>query len=58
MGKMIAFVGITNIFAIATGLCLLGLVIFATQSNKTMSESFKFAIGRTGDRYAIIKTAI
>lgn len=53
MGKMIAFVGITNIFAIATGLCVFGLVIFATQSNQTMSESFKFAIGKTRDRYAI-----
>ncbi len=53
MGKLIAFVGITNIFAIATGLCMLGLVIFATQSNKTVAESFKFAIGQTCDRYAI-----
>jgi MFS family permease len=53
MGKLIAFVGITDIFAIATGLCLLGIVIFATQSNKTISESFKFAIGRTRDHHAI-----
>ncbi len=53
MGKMIGYVGITNIFAIATGLCLLGIVIFATQSNKTVSESFKFAIGKSCDRYAI-----
>ncbi len=53
MGKMIGFVGITNIFAIATGLCVLGLIIFGTQSNKSMAESFKFAIGRSSDRYAI-----
>ncbi len=53
MGKMIAFVGITNIFAIATGLCILGLIIFGTQSNKSVAESFKFAIGRSSDRYAI-----
>ncbi len=53
MGKMIAFVGITNIFAIATGLCILGLIIFGTQSNKSVAESFKFAIGRSRDRYAI-----
>ncbi len=57
MGKMIGFVGITNIFAIATGLCLLGIVVFATQSNKTVSESFKFAIGKSCDRYAI-KSAV
>ncbi|MBD2178086.1 MFS transporter [Pseudanabaena sp. FACHB-1998] len=57
MGKMIAWVGITNIFGIATGLCLLGLVIFATQSNKTVTESFRFAIGQTRDRYAL-KTQI
>ncbi|MFM7886042.1 MAG: MFS transporter, partial [Pseudanabaena sp.] len=31
MGKLIGVVGITNIFAIATGLCMLGIVIFATQ---------------------------
>jgi MFS family permease len=58
MGKMIGFVGITNIFAIATGLCLLGIGIFATQSNKTVSESFKFAIGKSCDRYAIKSAAV
>ncbi|WP_434684292.1 MFS transporter [Pseudanabaena minima] len=58
MGKMIGFVGITNIFAIATGLCIVGMVIFATQSNKTVSESFKFAIGKTRDRYAVKAAAV
>jgi len=58
MGKLIGFVGITNIFAIATGLCIVGLVIFSTQSNKTLSESFKFAIGKTSDRYAIKAIAV
>jgi MFS family permease len=53
MGKMIGVVGLTNIFAIATGLCILGVIIFATQSNKTVAESFRFAIGKTSDRYAI-----
>ena len=53
MGKLISFVGITNIFAIATGLCILGIVIFGTQSNKSVSASFKFALGKTSDRYAI-----
>jgi MFS family permease len=58
MGKMIGLVGITNIFAIATGLCIVGMVIFATQSNKTVAESFKFAIGKTTDRYAVKSIAI
>jgi MFS family permease len=58
MGKMIGFVGITNIFAIATGLCIVGMVIFATQSNKTVSESFKFAIGKSSDRYAVKSVAV
>jgi len=53
MGKLIGVMGITNIFAIATGLCLLGILIFATQSNQTVAESLKFAIGKTSDRYAI-----
>ena len=58
MGKMINFVGITNIFAIATGLCTLGLFIFATQSNQSVDESFKFAIGKSSDRYSVKSTAI
>jgi hypothetical protein len=58
MGKMIGLVGLTNIFAIATGLCVIGMVVFATQSNKTVSESFKFAIGKTSDRYAVKSIAI
>jgi len=53
MGKMISLVGITNIFAIATGFCILGLIVFGTQSNQSVSESFKFAIGKTSDRYAV-----
>jgi MFS family permease len=53
MGKMIGLVGITNIFAIATGLCVLGLVVFVTQSNQTVAESLKFALGKSRDRYAI-----
>ena len=52
MGMLISLVGITNIFAIATGVCLLGLVAFATQSNKSISDSLKFAVGKTGDRFA------
>ncbi|PZV17857.1 MAG: MFS transporter [Pseudanabaena sp.] len=58
MGKMISFVGISNIFAIATGLCVVGLIVFGTQSNKTVSESFKFAIGKSSDRYAIKTAAV
>jgi len=58
MGKMIGLVGIANIFAIATGFCIVGLIIFGTQSNKSVSESFKFAIGKTSDRYAVKTTAM
>jgi MFS family permease len=58
MGKMIGFVGITNIFAIATGLCIIGLIIFSTQSNKSVSESFKFAIGKSSDRHAVKNIAL
>ena len=58
MGKMISLVGITNIFAIATGFCILGLIVFGTQSNQSVSESFKFAIGKTSDRYAVKTTAM
>lgn len=58
MGKLIGVMGITNIFAIATGLCLLGILIFATQSNQTVAESLKFAIGKSNDRYAVKKIAV
>ncbi|OIP71394.1 MAG: MFS transporter [Oscillatoriales cyanobacterium CG2_30_44_21] len=57
MGKMIGLVGITNIFAIATGICVLGLFVFCTQSNPTVAGSFKFAMGKSSDRYAIKSSA-
>lgn len=54
MGKMTYWVGINNIFAITTILCTLGLIVFATQSNLTVRDSWKFAIGRSSDHYAVI----
>ncbi|PZU97355.1 MAG: MFS transporter [Pseudanabaena sp.] len=57
MGKMIGLVGITNIFAIATGICVLGLLIFCTQSNQTVAASLKFATGKSSDHYAIKSSA-
>jgi MFS family permease len=54
MGKLTAVVGMNNIFAISTGLCLVGLVVFATQSNKTIANSLKFAIGKSKDDYAVV----
>ncbi|MDX2254602.1 MAG: MFS transporter [Pseudanabaenaceae cyanobacterium bins.39] len=53
MGKIAHWVGIRNIFAITTVFCALGLVIFGTQSNRTMRDSLKFAIGKTRDHYAV-----
>jgi MFS family permease len=53
MGKLTGLVGVNNIFAITTGLCLVGLCIFATQSNKTFTNSLRFAIGKSKDDYAL-----
>lgn len=53
MGKLTGLVGMNNIFAITTGLCLVGLAVFATQSNKTFTNSLKFAIGKSKDDYAL-----
>ncbi|MBD2149381.1 MFS transporter [Pseudanabaena sp. FACHB-1277] len=58
MGKLTGLVGVNNIFAITTGLCLVGLWIFATQSNKTVTNSLKFAIGSSKDDDYAIKPVV
>ena len=52
LGTVTQTVGYQGIFAIAAGLALFSFFIFLTQGNAKIGTSFKFALGRTGDRYA------
>jgi MFS family permease len=53
MGNAIEFLGLTNAFVVSTALSLLALAIFSTQSNHNLADSWRFATGRTEDKYAI-----
>lgn len=52
LGYVADAVGYRGLFGIATGLCLLALVIFTTQINKTLARSLRFAFGSSEDDYA------
>lgn len=52
LGTVTQTVGYQGIFAIAAGLALFSFFIFLTQGNAQIGTSLKFALGRTGDRYA------
>ncbi|NEO30241.1 MAG: MFS transporter [Symploca sp. SIO3C6] len=46
-----------GIFTVTTGLMLLALIVFITQSSKNISHSLRFAIGRERDIYALDRNA-
>ncbi|NEO98306.1 MAG: MFS transporter [Symploca sp. SIO2E9] len=46
-----------DIFTLTTGLMFLALMIFVTQSSRSLSHSLRFAIGRERDIYALENTA-
>ncbi|MEM7727597.1 MAG: MFS transporter [Cyanobacteria bacterium P01_A01_bin.45] len=56
-GPVIGFVaqeiGYRNIFACAASLAFLAIIIFLTLSSKDLPNSLRFALGRTGDTYAL-----
>ncbi|OKH19727.1 MFS transporter [[Limnothrix rosea] IAM M-220] len=52
LGTVTQTVGYQGGFAIAAGLALLAFLLFLTQGNQYVKPSLKFAIGKTGDRYA------
>jgi MFS family permease len=45
--------GFANMFGFAAGLTALGILIFLTQSSKDLPSSFRFALGRGQDAYAL-----
>ncbi|UBF29654.1 MFS transporter [Kovacikia minuta CCNUW1] len=46
-------VGYRGLFGLASGLSFVALIVFITQSNKNLSHSIKFALGRGKDLYAL-----
>lgn len=53
LGAIANQLGYRFIFGLSTGLTFLGLVVFLTLSSKDLRHSFRFAIGRGEDIYAI-----
>lgn len=48
-------VGYPNMYGYSAGLTLLGLIIFSTLSNKNVTSSIRFALGRGEDAYSLNK---
>lgn len=55
LGFVAEQIGYRNMFGFAAGIAGAALLIFITQSSKTLSHSLKFAIGKTQDIYALNK---
>jgi predicted MFS family arabinose efflux permease len=56
-GPVVGFVaeqiGYRSTFGFATGLTVLGILIFVTQSSQNLPKSLRFAFGRGEDVYAL-----
>jgi MFS family permease len=52
IGGLVKGVAINNAFSIAASLGLVAILVFATQSNRNIADSLRFAIGRARDKYA------
>jgi MFS family permease len=53
LGAVAEQIGYRSMFGFATGLSVLAILIFVTQSNKNLSNSLRFAFGRGEDVYAL-----
>jgi len=51
-GFIASEIGYRGIFALSTGLSILGMIVFITQCSKDLHHSLKFALGRERDLYA------
>ena len=58
IGYIAEQIGYRSMFAFAICLTLLAILIFITQSSKNISQSFRFALGRGKDGYALKTPAI
>jgi MFS family permease len=53
LGSFADLLGYRTLFAIAAGLAITALIVFLTLSSKDLRHSFKFALGREKDIYAL-----
>ena len=53
LGALAVVLSYRGMFALSAGLAVLALLIFLTQSNKDFARSFRFALGREKDLYAL-----
>jgi MFS family permease len=53
LGGFAPQLGYQGIFALSTGLALIGLIVFMTQNSKDLRHSVRFATGRGRDVYAL-----
>lgn len=53
LGFVAKQIGYRSMFGFASGLILLAIVVFLTQSNHNLSHSLRFALGRGQDAYAM-----
>ncbi len=53
LGTLAVVLSYRGMFALSAGLAVLALLIFLTQSNKDLARSFRFALGREKDLYAL-----
>lgn len=55
IGSIIPRVGLANSFLITSGLSILAIAIFSTQASHNLTESLRFATGKSKDKYAVIQ---
>ncbi len=53
LGALESYLGYRQIFAIAASLTAVALMVFMTQSGKSVAHSLRFALGKAKDSYAI-----
>ena len=55
LGSVSNAIGYPSLYAVAAIVTLIALIIFMTLSSKSVSHSFKFALGYGKDSYAVTK---
>lgn len=53
LGGVVSWLTYRGLFLLTGSIAIAALVIFATQINPTWRQSYRFAIGRSGDHYAL-----
>lgn len=53
LGSVAKSIGYRGLYGVAAGVAVAALLVFVTLSSKSVSESFKFALGNSKDPYAI-----